>query len=146
MATRSSVLAWRIPWMGSLVGCHLWGRTESDMTEATQQQQQQQQGFPDSSVGIESAFNAGDPGLIPGLGRSVGKGIGYPLQYSWVSLVDQLVKNSLQCRKPGFSPLAVMIHWRRECQSIPVFLPGEFHGQRSHGSLQSMASHRVGHD
>ena len=88
-------------------------------------------GFPDSSVGIESAFNAGDPGLIPGLGRSVGKGIGYPLQYSWVSLVDQLVKNSLQCRKPGFSPLAVMIHWRRECQSIPVFLPGEFHGQRS---------------
>ena len=80
--------------MGSLVGCHLWGRTESDMTEATQQQQQQQQqGFPDSSVGIESAFNAGDPGLIPGSGRSVGKGIGYPLQYSWASLVAQLVKN-----------------------------------------------------
>ena len=35
MATRSSVLAWRIPGTGSLVGCHLWGRTESDMTEAT---------------------------------------------------------------------------------------------------------------
>ena len=35
MATHSSVLAWRIPGMGSLVGCHLWGRTESDMTEAT---------------------------------------------------------------------------------------------------------------
>ena len=33
MATHSSVLAWRIPWMGSLVGCHLWGRTELDMTE-----------------------------------------------------------------------------------------------------------------
>ena len=40
MATHSSVLAWRIPGMGSLVGCCLWGRTESDMTEATQQQQQ----------------------------------------------------------------------------------------------------------
>ena len=40
MATHSSVLAWRIPGMGSLVGCHLWGCTESDMTEATQQQQQ----------------------------------------------------------------------------------------------------------
>ena len=35
MATHSSVLAWRIPGMGSLVGCRLWGRTESDMTEAT---------------------------------------------------------------------------------------------------------------
>ena len=35
MATHSSVLAWRIPGMGSLAGCHLWGRTESDMIEAT---------------------------------------------------------------------------------------------------------------
>ena len=40
MATHSSVLAWRIPGMGRLVGCRLWGRTESDTTEATQQQQQ----------------------------------------------------------------------------------------------------------
>ena len=43
VATHSSVLAWRIPGRGSLVGCRLWGRTESDMTEAMQQQQQQQQ-------------------------------------------------------------------------------------------------------
>ena len=35
MATHSSVLAWKIPGTGSLVGCHLWGRTESDTTEAT---------------------------------------------------------------------------------------------------------------
>ena len=41
MATHSNVLAWRIPGTGSLVGCHLWGRTESDTTDATQQQQQQ---------------------------------------------------------------------------------------------------------
>ena len=40
MATHSSVLAWRIPGMGSLVGCRLWGHTESDTTEVTQQQQQ----------------------------------------------------------------------------------------------------------
>ena len=40
MATHSSVLAWRIPGTASLVGCRLWGRTESDTTEATQQQQQ----------------------------------------------------------------------------------------------------------
>ena len=45
----------------------------------------------DSSVGNESACNAGDPGLIPGSGRSAGEGIGYPLQYSWASLVAQLV-------------------------------------------------------
>ena len=44
-------------------------------------------------VGKESACNAGDRGLIPGLGRSSGEGIGYPLQYSWASLVAQLVKN-----------------------------------------------------
>ena len=48
--------------------------------------------FPDSSVGKESACNAGDPGSIPGLGRSPGEGIGCPLQYSWVSLVAHLVK------------------------------------------------------
>ena len=41
MATHSSVLAWRIPGTGSPVGCRLWGRTESDTTEVTQQQQQQ---------------------------------------------------------------------------------------------------------
>ena len=40
MATHSSVLAWRIPGRGSLVGCHLWGRTELDMTEVMQQEQQ----------------------------------------------------------------------------------------------------------
>ena len=46
-----------------------------------------------SSVGKESACNAGDPGSIPGWGRSPGEGIGYPLQYSWASLVAQLLKN-----------------------------------------------------
>ena len=50
-------------------------------------------GFPSSSAGKESTCNAGDMGLISGLGRSAGEGIGYPLQYSWASLVAQLVKN-----------------------------------------------------
>ena len=51
-------------------------------------------GFPESSVAKESACNAGDPGSIPGSGRSAGKGISYPLQYSWASQeVVQLVKN-----------------------------------------------------
>ena len=50
-------------------------------------------GFPHSSLGKESACNVGGPSSIPGLGRSAGEGIGYPLQYSWASLVAQLVKN-----------------------------------------------------
>ena len=50
-------------------------------------------GLPGSSAGKEATCNSGDPGLIPGLGRSTGEGIGYLLQYSWASLVAQLVKN-----------------------------------------------------
>ena len=48
------------------------------------------EGFPGSSVGKESACNAGDPSSIPGLGRSIGEGIGYPLQYSGL-------ENSMDC-------------------------------------------------
>ena len=55
-------------------------------------------GFPDSSVGKESACNSGDPGSIPGSERSAGEGIGCPLQYSWASLVTQLVKNLPEMR------------------------------------------------
>ena len=50
-------------------------------------------GFPGSSVGKEFACNVGDPGSIPESGRSHGEGIGYPLQYSWTSLVAQRVKD-----------------------------------------------------
>ena len=50
-------------------------------------------GFPDSTVGKELTCNAGDPGSILGLRRSSGERLGYPLQYSWGSLVAQLVKN-----------------------------------------------------
>ena len=52
------------------------------------------QGFPDSSVGKEASCNAGDPGWISRLGQSAGEGIDYPLQYSWASLVAQLIKES----------------------------------------------------
>ena len=52
-----------------------------------------EKGFPDSSVGKESACNAGDPGSIHRLGRLPGEGIGYPFQYFWASLVAQLVTN-----------------------------------------------------
>ena len=56
-------------------------------------------GFPHSSVGKESACNAGDHGWIPGSGRPTEEGIGYPLQYTWSSLVAQLVKNQLVKRE-----------------------------------------------
>ena len=85
-------------------------------------------GFPDSSAGEESACNAGDPGSIPGMGRSSGEGIGYPLQYSWASLVAQLVNNPSVIRRPGFDPWVGKISWRRERLPTPVFWPGEFHG------------------
>ena len=50
-------------------------------------------GFSGSSAGKESACIAGDPGLLPGSGRSPGEGIGHPLQHSWASLVSQTVTN-----------------------------------------------------
>ena len=50
-------------------------------------------GFPGSSAGKESTCNAGDPSLILRLGRIPEEGIGYPLQYSWASLMAQMVKN-----------------------------------------------------
>ena len=50
-------------------------------------------GFPGSSAGKESACNVGNAGSISGSGRSTVEGIGYPLQYSWASLVTQLSEN-----------------------------------------------------
>ena len=90
--------------------------------------------FPGSSVGKESACNEGDPGLIPGLGRSSGEGIGYPLQYSWASLVAQLVKNPPAMGETWVPSLGWEIPWKRESLPISVFWPGEFHGlYRIHG-------------
>ena len=74
----------------------------------------------------ESTCNAGDPGSIPGLGRSPGEGIVYPLQYSWASLVVQTVKNPPAMRKrPRFNPWVGKIPWRRAWLPTPVSLPGE---------------------
>ena len=62
-------------------------------------------GFPHSLVSKESACNAEDPGLIPGSGRSPGEEIGYPLQYSWASLVARTVKNLPAMQKTWVHPL-----------------------------------------
>ena len=58
-------------------------------------------GIPGNSAGKEFACNAGDPSLIPGLGRSPGEGIGYPLQYSWASLMVQMVKKKKSANNVG---------------------------------------------
>ena len=63
-------------------------------------------GFPDSSVGKESTCNAADPSLIPGLGRSAREGIGYPLQYSWASLLALLEKNPPAMQETWFPSLS----------------------------------------
>ena len=55
-------------------------------------------GFPGGSVGKASADNAGDPGSIPGSGRSPVEGNGNPLQYSYL-------ENPMDCRTPGFPVL-----------------------------------------
>ena len=102
-------------------------------------------GCPDSSAGEEFACNAGDPGSIPGSGRSPGEGIGYPLQCSWAPLVAQTVQNPPAMRETWVRSLGWKIPWRRAWQATPVFLPGETHGQsRLAGS--SSWGRRVRHD
>ena len=80
--------------------------------------------FPKSSAGKEAACNAGDPGSIPGLERYPGEGIGYQLQYSWASLVAQLVKNPPAMREIWVGKMS----WRRKWLSTLVLWPGGFHG------------------
>ena len=80
-------------------------------------------GFPDSSVGKESACNAGGPGLIPGLGRSAGEGISYPLQYSWAPSVAQLVKKST-CKAEDLGLIPGLERSPREGNSYPLQYSG----------------------
>ena len=103
-------------------------------------------GFLGSSAGKESACNAGDPSLSPGLESSPEGGIGFPLQYSWASLVANMVKESAcNARKPGFDPWVGKTLWRRAWQPTPVFLPGESPWTEELGRLQSMGLQRVRH-
>ena len=93
-------------------------------------------GFPDSSVGKESACNAGDPSSIPGLGRIAREGIGYPLQYSWASLVAQLVKSPPAMRETWVGSLG----WEDTLEKEKV--PTPYSGLE----IESMGLQRVGHN
>ena len=97
--------------------------------------------FLHSSVGKESACNAGDPGSIPGSGRSAGEGIGYPFQYSWASLVVQPVKNLPVIRETWVQSLG----WedpleKRKATHSSILV------WRIPWAMKSMGSYRVGHD
>ena len=88
-------------------------------------------GFPGSSAGKESTCNAEDPSSIPGLGSSPGEGIGCSLQNSWAFLMAQMVKNPPVMRETWDSSLGQEDLLEKSWSPTPVFLPGEFHGQRS---------------
>ena len=81
-------------------------------------------GFPDSSAGKEATCNAGDPGSIPGSGRSAREGIGYPLRYSWASLVAQLAKNPPATLKTWVRSLGWGNPLKKKRLPTPVFWPG----------------------
>ena len=97
-------------------------------------------GFPDRSVGKESACNAGDPALIPGLGRSAGEGIGYSLQY-WASLVAQLVKNPPAMRETGVRSLG----WEDPLEKRKA-THSSLLAWRIPRTIETMGSQRVGQD
>ena len=157
MASHSSILAWRIPWteeepgviqsMGSQRVGHDWVTITLEVLMFAQEQCWD---FPDSSVGKESTCNAEDPSLVPGSERSAGEGIGCPLQYSWASLVAQLVKDplamqetwvqSLGCEDPleeGTATHSSILAWR---------IPLQYSGLENPMDCISTGSQRVRHD
>ena len=97
--------------------------------------------FPDSSVGKESTCNAGDPGSIPGSGRSAGEGLGYRLQYSWASLVAQLLKNLPAMRETWVQSLG----WEDPLEKAKA-THSSILAWRIPRNGESMGLHRVGHD
>ena len=95
-----------------------------------------------ANVGKETTCNAGGSGLIPGSGRSSEEGIGYSFQYSWASLVAQMVKNPRAMQETW----VMKVSWRREWQPSPVFFPGESPLTEVPGGLQFMGLQKVGHN
>ena len=99
-----------------------------------------------SSVGKESTCNAGDPGSIPGLGRSTGEGKGYPFQYSGAFLVAQLVKNPPAMRETWVRSLSQEDPLEKEMATHSSTLAWNIPWMEERNRLQSMGSQRVGHD
>ena len=103
-------------------------------------------GFLGNSAGEESVCNAGDPGLILGLGSSPGEDIGYPFQYSWASLVAQTVKNLPAMQETCVQSLGWEDPLEKEMATHSSVLAWRIPWTEEPGGLQSMGSQRVGHD
>ena len=103
-------------------------------------------GFPGSSASKEFTWNARDPSLIPGLGRSPGEGIGYSLQYSWASLVGQVVKNPPTMQETWIRPLGWEDTLEKGMATHSSILAWRTAWTDEPGKLQSMGSQRVGHN
>ena len=103
-------------------------------------------GFPGSSAGKESACNTGYSRSVPGLGRSPGEGIGYPLQCFWALLVAQMIKNTPAVLKNWVWPLDWDDLLEKGMATNSNILAWRSPWAEEPGRLQSMGSHRVGHD
>ena len=113
MAIHSSVLAWRIPGMGEpgglpSMGLHRVGHNWSNLAAA---------GVSDSK---ESAYNVGDLGLIPGLGRSPGEGKGYPLQYSGLENSMDCLVHGVAKSRTRLSGFHCKVRYAKSLQSCPT--------------------------
>ena len=102
--------------------------------------------FLGSPVGKESACKAGDQGSIPGSGRSPGEGIDYWLQYSWASLVAQMVKNLPAMQETWDRYLGREDPLEKGMVSLSSILAWRIPWTEEPGGLQSMGSQRVGQD
>ena len=101
---------------------------------------------PCSSAGKESAWNAGDSGCIPGLGKSPGEGISYPFQYSWASLVAQMVKNLLAMWETWVRSLGLEDPLDKGMVTHSGIFAWRIPRTQEPGRLQFMRSQRVRHD
>ena len=126
------------PWVGKITWRRAWKSTPVFFPGESRGQRRL---TVYSLWGKESTCNVGDPSSIPGSGRSSGEGKDYPLQYSWASLVAQLVKNPPATRETWVQSLG----WEDPLEK----------GKGTHFSIlawrvpwtaQSMGSQRVGHD
>ena len=106
-------------------------------------------GFRGGSAGKESACSAGDPDSSTGLGRSSGERKGYPLQYSWASVVAQMVKNPPAMRETWVPSLGLAdpLGEGREGTGAPLqYFAWRTPWMEEPGGLQSKGSLRVRHD
>ena len=135
----------------NLAGYSPWGHTRIGHDLAAKQQQQymyllgrsRRLGFPGSSASKESSCHAGYLNLIPKSGRAPGEGIGHPLQYSWASVVTQMVNNLLTMWETWVRHLGWENPLEEGMTTHSSILALRIPGIEEPGGLQSMGSLRV---